>query len=125
MVTQVRGTWDTAIQAPGVAAIMNESAGLSAALISSVSCPSAGSCTVGGFAGLRAFVLSQVNGRCRPAQVLSGAATLSKARLDILTVACGSPGNCGAAVPLGRGARGSRHAGTAQAPERQHRLDGL
>ena len=97
VVTQVHGKWGTAIQAPGVAAIMNESAGLSAALISSVSCPSAGNCTAGGFAGLRAFVLSQVNGHWRPAQVLSGAATLSQARLDILTVACGSPGTCSAA----------------------------
>ena len=53
-----------------------------------------------------------MNGRCRPAQVLSGAATLSKARLDILTVACASivsmacdqAGNCsgGGSYPGGK-----------------------
>ena len=69
MVTQVRGKWDTAIQAPG-------------------NCSAAGHYSVNaGGAGL--FVAREVSGRWGAARAVA------------------------------------RHAGTAQAPERQHRLDGL
>lgn len=96
MISEVSGTWGRAEQVPGAAALMNSS-GFSTATVYSVSCSSPGNCAAGGFAGLRAFMVSQVNGSWGTARPLAGAGILRKARLLINTMACGSPGNCGAA----------------------------
>jgi hypothetical protein len=68
-------------------------------MISSVSCPSAGSCGADGLLGWDgggypegAFVISQHNGRWGKVQHLAGAA----ARGGISSLSCASAGNCGA-----------------------------
>jgi hypothetical protein len=96
VISEADGTWGAARQVPGAAALMGTS-GFSTATVYSVSCSSPGNCAAGGFAGLQAFVVSQVNGAWGLARPLTGTGTLRTARLIINTVACGSPGNCSAA----------------------------
>jgi hypothetical protein len=97
VVSQVNGTWRTAIQAPGTAALNH-----GGAWIISVSCGAAGNCSAGGSyydsSGRRqVFVVSQVNGTWRTAIQVPGTATLnSGGGADVYSVSCASAGNCSA-----------------------------
>ena len=75
MVTQVRGKWDTAIQAPG-------------------NCSAAGHYSVNaGGAGL--FVAREVSGRWRAARAVPGAPVLRRhPNAGIVSMACDQAGNC-------------------------------
>jgi len=95
VVSQVNGTWGTAQQVPGLAALNTGQD----AKISSVSCASAGNCSVGGFYGVpsgpscctpHAFVVSEVNGKWGRAHPIPGMTAVGQ-------VSCASAGNCGAA----------------------------
>jgi uncharacterized protein YunC (DUF1805 family) len=97
VVSQVNGTWRTAIQVPGTAALNQQGY----AWVGSVSCGSAGNCSGGGqyedssWSG-QAFVVSQVNGTWRPAIQVPGTATLNHGGAWIVSVSCASAGNCSA-----------------------------
>jgi hypothetical protein len=98
VVSQVNGAWGTAIEVPGTAALNR---GVDAQL-SSVSCGSAGNCSAGGFytdssVHSQAFVVSQAHGVWGTAIEVPGTAALNRGgNADILSVSCGSAGNCGA-----------------------------
>jgi hypothetical protein len=98
VVSQVNGTWRTAVEVPGTATL-NTGGG---AWIVSVSCASAGNCSAGGSYGessghQQVFVVSQVNGTWRTATQVPGTATLNTGgAADIYSVSCASAGNCSA-----------------------------
>lgn len=99
VVSEVRGRWQKAIVVPGSAAL-NAGEG---ATINSVSCASAGNCSVGGFyadettAG-QVFVASQVHGTWHRAVVFPGITAANTGFISSITsVSCASPGNCSAA----------------------------
>jgi uncharacterized protein YunC (DUF1805 family) len=96
VVSQVHGTWRTAIEVPGIAALNTGGAGD----IYSVSCASAGNCSAGGAywtGSWHAFVVSQVHGTWRTAIEVPGAAALSQGKgAWIGSVSCASAGNCSA-----------------------------
>ena len=108
--SQVNGTWGTAIEVPGTAALNQGEGGT---FITSVSCGAAGTCSAGGDyldSSLRqqAFVVSQVNGTWRTAIEVPGTAALNRGRsARIASVSCASAGNCSAggnyAPSFGRG----------------------
>ena len=115
VVGQVDGTWGTARQVPGLAALNTGEH----AQISSVSCTSPGNCSAGGSYGVpagpscctsHAFVVSQVNGKWGRAEPVPGMTGISE-------VSCASAGNCGAAGGLvvsqvsGKWGRAARIAG--------------
>jgi hypothetical protein len=93
------GTWGTARQVPGTAALNK---GGTAALLRSVSCASAGNCGAGGYytdgsGHAQAFVVNEASGAWGAAQQVPGTAVLNaggSAQLD--SVSCASAGNCGA-----------------------------
>jgi cytochrome c551/c552 len=95
---EVNGTWGNAIEVPGTATL---NTGGNAGVIS-LSCPSAGDCTVGGsYTGssgnAQAFVADEVNGTWGNAIEVPGTATLNtggNAAAD--SVSCASAGNCAA-----------------------------
>jgi hypothetical protein len=102
LVSEVNGTWRTAFEVPGTAAL--NSAGL--AEITSVSCPSAGNCAAGGYyektvdgdahGPLEAFVVSKVKGTWRNAIEVPGTAALNHGDAQTTSVSCASSGNCAA-----------------------------
>jgi hypothetical protein len=97
VVSQVNGTWRTAIEVPGTAALNQ-----GGAWIASVSCASAGNCSAGGSYGYgsghtQVFVVSQVNGTWRTALEVPGIAAFNTDGAgDIYSVSCASAGNCSA-----------------------------
>jgi len=88
--SEVNGVWGTAIEVPGLAALDNGRD----AVVSSVSCPSAGSCAVGGRYNTQDFVASEVNGVWGTAIEVPGLAALNKFGSTLLSVSCGSADNC-------------------------------
>jgi hypothetical protein len=98
LVSQVKGSWRTAIKVPGTAALNLQGN----AEVNSVSCPSAGNCTAGGYYKdgsfrYQAFVVSEVNGTWRTAKELSGSSALNKGgNAGVTSVSCVSAGNCSA-----------------------------
>jgi len=97
VVSQVNGTWHTAIEVPGTAALNISRL----ARVVSVSCASAGNCSAGGYytnsSGSQAFVVSQINGTWRTAIEMPGTAALnSGGNAAIASVSCASAGNCSA-----------------------------
>ncbi len=98
VVGEVNGTWHTAIEVPGIAALNQGDF----AEIASVSCASAGNCSAGGTYAdssrqTQAFVVSQVNGTWHTAIEAPGTAALNQggdARID--SVSCASAGECSA-----------------------------
>ena len=96
--SQVNGTWGSAIETPGTAAL---NAGGNAVL-GSVSCASAGNCSAGGYytdgsGGLQALVASQVNGTWGAAAEVPGTGSLNVGgSAQTSSVSCASPGNCSA-----------------------------
>ena len=98
VVSQVNGTWGTALEVPGIAAL-NQGGG---AEINSVACASAGNCSAGGhyvdaFGRFQGFVVSQVTGTWGTAQAVPRLAALNVGGgAQVWSVSCGSAGNCSA-----------------------------
>ncbi len=98
VVSQVNGTWHTAREVPGTAAL-NQGGG---AGVNSVSCGSAGNCTAGGWYAddsghQQVFVVSQVNGTWHTAREVPGTTSLNQGGSAwIYSVSCASAGNCSA-----------------------------
>ena len=96
--SEVNGTWQTAIEVPGTAAL--NKGGFAG--IASVSCVSAGNCSASGpykdsSGHYQVLVVNQVGGTWHPAIAVPGAAALNKGgNAGIPTVSCGAAGNCGA-----------------------------
>src|SRR5215470_14760668 len=92
------GRWRRAVEVPGSAAL---NAGRSAQ-VSSVSCASAGNCAAGGFyrdgsRHFQAFVVTEREGRWRRAVEVPGPGALNPGGFArVLSVSCGSGGNCAA-----------------------------
>ena len=92
------GTWGTADEVPGTAAL-NQGGN---ALITSVSCASAGNCSAGGqymdgSVHRQAFVVSQANGTWHTAIEVPGTAALNQGGNALITsLSCASAGNCSA-----------------------------
>jgi hypothetical protein len=104
VVSEVNGTWRTATEVPGTAALNVHGD----ASVISVSCASAGNCSAGGqyvdssWSG-QAFVVNQVNGTWHTAMEVPGTATLNQGGAWIVSVSCGSAGNCSAGGTYGDG----------------------
>jgi hypothetical protein len=100
IVSQENGTWGTAEEVPGTAAL---NAGGNAA-VESVSCPSAGNCVaVGNYSDTpgsgedQAFLLTETDGAWGSAGAIPSLASLSSDGTSYVTsVSCPSAGNCGA-----------------------------
>ncbi|HEX6527094.1 MAG TPA: PQQ-binding-like beta-propeller repeat protein [Streptosporangiaceae bacterium] len=98
VVTETDGTWDTAIEVPGTAALNTGGN----AETTSVSCSTAGNCSAGGsYEGAsvqrEAFVVSETDGKWGTAIEVPGSADLNKSgNAEILSVSCASAGNCAA-----------------------------
>jgi hypothetical protein len=107
VVSETNGTWTTAIEVPGTAALNTGGS----AEVSSVSCTSAGNCSAGGAyasaSGGQAFVVNETNGTWNTAiQVVGPAAASTGGTAAVSSVSCGSAGNCSA---VGSYVRGSGH----------------
>jgi Cutinase len=93
---EVKGTWQNAVEVPGTAAL--NTGNIAAAR--SVSCASAGNCTVGGYyadspSGAQAFVANEVNGTWQTAVEVPGTAGLDAGdTAQVASVSCASAGNC-------------------------------
>ena len=98
MASEVNGTWGTAIEVPGTAALNTGGR----AEVSSVSCASAGNCTAGGSTpplGQQVFVASEVNGTWGTAIEVPGTAALNTGGdAEVTSVSCASAGT---AAPAG------------------------
>jgi len=98
VVSQINGTWHTAIEVPGTATLNQ---GKDAAIFS-VSCASAANCSAGGYyasnrASDQAFVVNQVNGIWHTAIEVPGTAALNRGRTAFInSVSCPAVGNCSA-----------------------------
>jgi hypothetical protein len=98
VVSQVGGTWHPAIEVPGTAALNQGGV----AVVASVSCASAGNCSAGGDYrdghGLtQAFVVGEAHGTWGKAEQVPGLAALNTGGLGLLvSLSCGSAGNCSA-----------------------------
>ena len=98
VVSERNGRWGQAVEVPGLGAL-NKGGN---ADVESVSCPSAGNCAVGGSyrddRGRRqGFVVSERSGRWGKVAEIPGLAALNKGgHARVVSVSCGSPGNCAA-----------------------------
>jgi hypothetical protein len=105
VVSEVNGTWGTAEEVPGTAALNQGGY----AFTGSVSCARAGTCSAGGAytdgsGGQQAFVVSEVNGTWGTAEEVPGTAALNQGGYagiqgGILfggAMSCARPGTCGA-----------------------------
>jgi hypothetical protein len=97
VVSEVGGTWRTAREVPGTAALNQGGY----AETYSVSCATPGNCSAGGYyrnaaRHQQAFVVSQDHGTWRPAHQVPGTATLNHGYAQINQVSCASPGTCSA-----------------------------
>jgi hypothetical protein len=106
VVSEVHGTWRTAKQVPGIAAL-NTGGG---AQLFSVSCASAGNCTAGGYytvssGDTQAFVVSQVHGTWGTAKQVAGALNQGGGGV-VDSVSCASAGNCTAGGTYNAGSAG-------------------
>jgi hypothetical protein len=96
--TEVHNVWHDARQLPGIARVDHGKL----AWLESLTCPSAGSCLVGGYYtdvkdNVQAFVESQRNGTWGAPRVVPGTAALNVFGLaTVFSVSCASPGNCAA-----------------------------
>jgi hypothetical protein len=75
VVNQVNGSWGNAQEVPGIATIVAGSP--FGARVTSISCASAGNCAAGGYAGVQAFVVDEVNRTWGSAEKVPGIAALS------------------------------------------------
>jgi hypothetical protein len=102
------GSWGRAVGVPGLWALNR---GGNAA-VTSVSCPSAGNCTAGGYyqnRGQQGFVDREKNGRWQTAIEVPGLGALNKGGgAEVVEVSCATAGSC-AAVGFYRGSFGFQH----------------
>jgi len=99
--SEVNGIWQNAIEVPGTASIPPPGDATPTAEVNSVSCASAGNCTIGGSydvsASVQAFVASEVNGIWHKAREIPGSAALNTGGYaQVSSVSCASAGNCSA-----------------------------
>ena len=93
---QKSGKWRTAFEVPGTAGLNKGSN----AQVTAISCPSAGSCAVGGYytnssAHGELFLISQSKGGWGKAKEIPGLAALTKgSTAQIYSISCSSAGNC-------------------------------
>ncbi len=98
VVNEVNGTWRTAAQVPGTAALDRGQT----AYVTSVSCKSAGNCSAGGTyrdksKHLQAFVATEVRGTWRAAIEVPGIGRLNKGgSASVTSVSCASAKSCSA-----------------------------
>ena len=100
VVSETNGTWGDAIEVPGSGALN----GGQLAIVGSVSCPSAGNCTAGGFyedgsrptSHEQPFVVSETNGTWGDAIQVPGSGTLNAGDAKVTSVSCRSAGRCAA-----------------------------
>jgi hypothetical protein len=101
VVSETNGTWGTAEEVPGLAALNTGEN----AEVDSMSCSSAGNCSAGGsYTGValnvgvgQAFVVSESNGVWGTAEDVPGLAALNTAgNAEVDSVSCSSVGNCSA-----------------------------
>jgi hypothetical protein len=98
VVNETNGTWGSAIEVPGTAALNTGGA----AGVSSVSCSSAGNCSAGGYykdpaSHNQAFVVDETNGTWGSAIEVPGTALLDAGGdAHVNAISCGSAGNCSA-----------------------------
>jgi hypothetical protein len=89
------GSWGTAEEVPGTAALNRGDA-----LLYSVSCAAAGSCSAGGYYeedGYQAMVAGEVHGTWGRAQEVPGTAALNQGGFaEVDAVSCAAPGTCSA-----------------------------
>jgi hypothetical protein len=98
---EVNGTWQTAVEVPGITQLENGSFN---ATLASLSCGSAGNCTVGGTYEhgvqpylYQAFVADEVDGTWQDATDVPGIAALNvNNNATVESVSCASAGNCSA-----------------------------
>ena len=96
--SQVNGTWGKAKEVPGTAALNTGNS----AVVFSVSCAAAGSCSAGGLytdssGHFQVFVASQVNGTWGAAVEVPGTAALNTGgNARLYSVSCGAAGTCSA-----------------------------
>jgi hypothetical protein len=96
LVTETNGTWHKPVEVPGTAALNTGNE----AVLSSVSCASAGNCSAGGFYSplpgkQQAFVADEVHGTWQPARIVPGTAGLNVGLQAVVTsVVCSSAGDC-------------------------------
>jgi hypothetical protein len=90
------GTWGTAQEVPGIAALNRGGD----AHFWALSCASAGSCAAGGYyssGGLQAFVVSEAHGTWGWAEEVPGTAVLNQGGYAmVLSVSCAAAGSCAA-----------------------------
>jgi hypothetical protein len=96
---EVNGTWGNAIEVPGTGTLNTGQD----AEVQSLSCPSAGNCSAGGYyedgsgSNLQAFVADEVNGTWGNAIEVPGTGTLNTGEhAVVLSLSCASAGNCSA-----------------------------
>jgi hypothetical protein len=99
VVSEKNGSWGTAIEVPGSAALNKGGY----AQVTSLSCGSAGNCAAGGYyysssnGDQQAFVVSEKNGLWGTAIEVPGSAALNKGDFAwVVSLSCGSAGNCAA-----------------------------
>ncbi len=103
----LNGTWQTAREIPGTAALNQGGY----AQVNSVSCSSPGNCSAGGwytagFGRAQAFIVSEITGTWHTAIEVPGTAALNTASAQVNAVSYASAGNCSA---LGSYTDSSRH----------------
>jgi hypothetical protein len=96
------GTWGTAEEVPGIAALNQGGSDGPDAQAKSVSCASAGNCSAGGYytddsSDQQAFVAGETNGTWGTAEEVPGTSALNQgATAQLISVSCASAGNCSA-----------------------------
>jgi hypothetical protein len=92
VVDEKNGTWQTAIQVPGITALDSNGLGH----LTSVSCASPGNCSAGGFylvgISVQPFVVTETKGTWGNAAAVPGTGSTDNSQVD--SVSCASPGNC-------------------------------
>jgi hypothetical protein len=105
VVNEVKGVWGPIITVPSVTARKTS------AYLSSISCPTSGDCSAGGYVtgtgGTRAFALNEVDGTWGRALEIPGTASYSMIGSRLESISCTAPGECSAG--------GNNEAGRAQA----------
>lgn len=100
-VTETNGKWGKAREVPGIAKLNTGLDGW----VTTISCPTAGSCVAGGFYGvgkpdekiydLQAFIVSEFHGRWSGARNIPGLLKLNRGQsASVDTVSCSVPGRC-------------------------------
>ena len=98
VVDETNGTWGTAIEVPGTAAL---NVGNKIGEVTSISCSSAGNCSAGGSytnasQAREAFIVDETNGTWGNAIEVQGTATLNVGgNASIVSLSCSTSGNCG------------------------------